>query len=309
MLGYRVDEVIGRNVSMLMPEPHRAAHDGYLENFRRTGEARVIGIGTEVEGLHRDGTHIAMDLSISEYVVGGRRYFTGILRDIRDRQRIMSALEQARAEAEAANHAKSAFLATMSHEIRTPMNGVIGMVDVLHQTSLKGYQVEMVDTIRDSAYSLLGIIEDILDFSKIEAGRLDVEESTPVAEVVEQVCTLLDQAATRAVNLTLFTDPALPALVIGDAQRLRQIVINLANNAIKFSSGQGRPGRVSVRAVLAGQRPRRSSSDSASPTTASEWTTRCRPGCSPPSPRPTSRRRGATAAPGWVCRFRAAWLN
>ncbi|MCF8184854.1 MAG: PAS domain S-box protein, partial [Polynucleobacter sp.] len=255
VLGYRVDEVIGRNVSMLMPEPHRAAHDGYLENFRRTGEARIIGIGAEVEGLHKDGTHIAMELSISEYVVGGKRFFTGILRDVRDRQRIMKALEQARHEAEQASHAKSAFLAAMSHEIRTPMNGVIGMVDVLHQTSLKGYQVEIVDTIRDSAYSLLGIIEDILDFSKIEAGRMEVErESMSVAAVVEQVCKMLDHEATKkGVEFTLFIDPAIPAKVLGDALRLRQVLVNLANNAIKFSSGASRQGKVALRACLVGQ--------------------------------------------------------
>ncbi|MDO9424032.1 MAG: PAS domain S-box protein [Methylobacter sp.] len=168
-------------------------------------------------------------------------------------------LEQARLEAEQANQAnqanqaKSAFLAAMSHEIRTPMNGVVGMVDVLHQSSLQGYQVEMVDLIRESAFSLLGIIDDILDFSKIEAGRLEIE-SLPmsVADVVEKVCDLLDHLAVRkGVELTLFTDPAIPEEVLGDAMRLRQVLLNLANNAIKFSSGQQRPGHVSVRVELA----------------------------------------------------------
>src|SRR5690606_11332424 len=97
---------------------------------------------------------------------------------------------------EIANQSKTNFLATMSHEIRTPISGVIGMVDVLHQTSLKNYQVEMLDIIRDSAYSLLGIIDDILDFSKIEAGKMDIE-SAPISltNVVKGVCLMLDRFA------------------------------------------------------------------------------------------------------------------
>jgi signal transduction histidine kinase/HPt (histidine-containing phosphotransfer) domain-containing protein/DNA-binding NarL/FixJ family response regulator len=174
--------------------------------------------------------------------------------NVRERQR-SAELEQARNEANAAAQAKSNFLATMSHEIRTPMNGVIGMIDVLARSSLKHPQVAMVDLIRESAFSLLSIIEDILDFSKIEAGHMEVEsEPMAVGEVVEKVCAMLNRLAEKqGVELTLFTDPEIPPALLGDALRLRQILINLVNNAIKFSAGGAVAGRVAVRAVLAEQ--------------------------------------------------------
>jgi signal transduction histidine kinase/CheY-like chemotaxis protein/HPt (histidine-containing phosphotransfer) domain-containing protein len=160
-------------------------------------------------------------------------------------------------ETKLANRAKDLFLASMSHEIRTPMNGIIGTLDVLHQSSLVGPQLELVNLIRESADSLLTIIDDILDFSKIEAGRLDIERlPMSVAEVVEKSCNLVDRLAERrGGTLMVFADPTIPALLLGDASRLRQILINLINNAIKFSSGREHPGRVSVRAVLVDRQP------------------------------------------------------
>ena len=156
--------------------------------------------------------------------------------------------------AERANRAKSSFLATMSHEIRTPMNGVIGMVEVLAHSQLPESQADAVRTIRASAFSLLGIIDDILDFSKIEAGRLELERA-PVAlpDLIESVCdTLLPVAIDKDVELNLFIAPQVPDQVWADATRLRQVLFNLAGNAIKF--GAGRPqqhGRVSIRVDVA----------------------------------------------------------
>jgi CheY-like chemotaxis protein len=129
------------------------------------------------------------------------------------------------------------------------------MVDVLRETSLDGNQVEMVNLIHESASSLLGIIDDILDFSKIEASRLEIETAPiSVDDVIEKACGMLDHwAGKKDVELTLFIDPAIPEPVLGDGLRLRQVLLNLVGNAVKFSSGREQAGRVSVRAVLAEQ--------------------------------------------------------
>nr|WP_315207658.1 ATP-binding protein [uncultured Albidiferax sp.] len=161
-------------------------------------------------------------------------------------------LVQAREAAEAANRAKSAFLATMSHEIRTPMNGVVGMVEVLCHSGLPEDQADAARTIRASAFSLLGIIDAILDFSKIEAGRLELERvEIPLSDLVESVCdSLLPMALDKYVDLGLFIAPSLPPNIWGDPTRLRQVLVNLLGNAIKFSLGQpALHGRVGIRAT------------------------------------------------------------
>jgi CheY-like chemotaxis protein len=149
-----------------------------------------------------------------------------------------------------------AFLATMSHEIRTPMNGVIGAVELLERSSLTRYQRGLVDTVRDSANALMALIDGILDFSKIEAGRLDVERAPlPLRGLLESACDALQPLAmARGVHVHLFVDPALPDEILGDAVRLRQVMTNLLGNAIKFSAGLERPGRVALRAVRADAR-------------------------------------------------------
>ncbi|WP_018990526.1 response regulator [Aromatoleum toluclasticum] len=169
-------------------------------------------------------------------------------------------LERARADAEQASRTKSAFLATMSHEIRTPMNGVLGMVDVLAHGRLSEHQADLVRTIRESASTLLGIIDDILDFSKIEAERLEIERApVSVADLVEGLGnSLVPVASRRGVDLVLFVSPSVPERVLSDEVRLRQVLYNLVGNAIKFSSGRPeKRGRVSIRVEVAEEAPLR----------------------------------------------------
>ncbi|CAA0102848.1 Sensor histidine kinase RcsC [Halioglobus japonicus] len=250
LYGYEASEVIGRHIRMLAPNPFEDEFDDYLYNHSRTLPYKSAGIGREVMGLHKDGRCFPLELSIVETASSGEWRFTGVVRDVSERTRFIEELKNAREQADIANAAKSRFLAAMSHEIRTPINGVIGMLDVLHRTSLKGYQVEMVALIEDSAQSLLSIINDILDLSKIEAGKMELHRAPfDVASSVESICLMMDRFAEKLqIDLTVFIDPSTPSSLQGDAQHLRQILVNLISNAVKFcSKRKDQRGQVSVR--------------------------------------------------------------
>lgn len=164
------------------------------------------------------------------------------------------ALEQATLKAEQANETKTTFLATMSHEIRTPMNGVIGTIDLLRQTELDGAQHRLSTIIRDSAFSLLGILDDILDFSKIEAGKLNIDNIPfSVSDTIEEVARVLSSVAKkRDLELELAIAPDIPTNLIGDTVRVRQVLYNLCSNAIKFTSTeQEHKGHVKISVEVA----------------------------------------------------------
>ncbi|MBC7861097.1 MAG: PAS domain S-box protein, partial [Burkholderiaceae bacterium] len=258
VIGLAESEVVGRGAAELQA----AALVAQLRGL----ELQVLATGA----VHREERWVGLvdgRRALMESVIAPLHDYDGkitgtveIGHDITERNEREEALREARLAADAANRAKSAFLATMSHEIRTPINGVIGMVEVLAQSRLSEHQSDALKTVRDSAFLLLSVIDDILDFSKIEAGRMELERvQVSITEIVEGICnSLLPVASAKGVDLTLFISPLVPAQVWSDPTRLRQVLYNLMGNAIKFSGGRaGLRGRVAVRVELAEGEPRR----------------------------------------------------
>lgn len=366
ILGYKEKEVLGCNVSMLTPEPHRSQHHSYLKNYLRTGEAKIIGTGREVEAVHQDGHLVPIRLAIGESRLHDRSTFVGFITDISERRAMEDALQQREAQyrtlmanipgttfrcrvdqewsavfvsdaietltgwpttafmsnqvslgrlihpddlpniestmqqamaqrhsynieyrirhrdgqyrwvsesatgvwqqdklqfidgvlldltdrkrmelelvsaknrAEQAAEAKSAFLANMSHEIRTPMNAILGFTDLLLETKLQPEQKQHLSTVRDSARSLLSLLNDILDTAKLESGATEFEVTDfslrAICELV--ISSFKVNADKKGLTLTLDYPESVSDFFRGDGLRVQQIITNLVSNAVKFT--------------------------------------------------------------------------
>lgn len=236
ILSVRLQRVISAPILALAELMRRVTRDGDYSLRAREGGADEVG--SLIEGFNnmlaqiseRDtrlvDQHQKIDEQARSLAVANQRLKSTIRESV-----------DAREAAEAASRAKSQFLARMSHEIRTPMNGVLGMTEILLTSGLGGRQRHFAETIQNSAESLLNLINDILDFSKIEAGRLEIENAEfDLRAVTESTVELLAvHAQSKGIELLCDLDPALPARVLGDQTRLRQILTNLTGNAIKFT--------------------------------------------------------------------------
>ena len=257
LFDWKREEALGRDLAVLcIPPRHRESHKRGLARFLHGGESKIVNRRIEITAVNRAGREFPIELSITPLKVKETWSFSAFLRDITERKQVEERtrnlnreLEQrveertaeivaAREAADAANRAKSAFLATMSHEIRTPMNGMLGMLELLGLSELNPEQRSALGTVQESSKSLLRIIDDILDFSMIEAGKMKVQPGVAsIRKVVEGVRSIYSgNASAKGLLLDCDVDESISPALLVDAGRLGQILNNFVSNAIKFTA-------------------------------------------------------------------------
>lgn len=236
------EELMDAPVETLLPERFVDTHGEHLKAYFRDPKARRMGVGIELFGRRHDGSTFPVEIALSPFHEPEGLRAVAAIRDVTEQKQAEAELELARQQAEAANHAKSEFLSSMSHELRTPLNGILGYAQILQRDrTVQPRQKENVDSIISCGDHLLSLINDVLDLSKIEAGHVDL--TLAPCDLDRLLKSLQDIVSERARNkgleLKVEVAPEIPQGIVTDAPKLRQVLVNLLGNAVKFTSEGG----------------------------------------------------------------------
>jgi len=239
LFGYGEAEIIGRNISILMPEPDRSRHDGYMARYLAGGEAHIIGREREVIAVRKDGSRLTIALHVNTMLIKGDHYFIGMVRDVTDRKQADTVLRQAKAVAEEANKAKSRFLSAASHDLRQPLQALRMFTEILASDTKGREQAKLFANIQRCQHTIQSMLDSLLDISRLDAGMLQTHIETVAVPVVFEHMQSGFAPLAEAKDMALFTRCPRDACIQTDPILIERILGNLLGNAIRYTEEGG----------------------------------------------------------------------